>query len=230
MDAGHAARGADHPARRSSPGCASGPGCPSRGRTEPALMLALASLHAAPDGPHRLRRMLLAMIPTAPIDYETDILQGNLVAMDGAVYLRRHCRRGHGEVDEPVRGGPRPLGVPPAMADADPRDHARTRRQHPADPDGLPRRARRSPDPALVRAPARHHRELQPRMPDLLRRGGAGHRPVRAAAAHPPLARRRDRARGRPGRRADAVGRRADGPSRGRSRSSRRRRARRSPG
>src|SRR5260221_12776083 len=36
--------------------------------------------------------------PDRPIDYETDILQGNLVAMDGAVYLRRHCRRGHGEV------------------------------------------------------------------------------------------------------------------------------------
>lgn len=36
--------------------------------------------------------------PDREIDYETDILQGNLVAMDGAVYLRRTCRRGHGEV------------------------------------------------------------------------------------------------------------------------------------
>ena len=36
--------------------------------------------------------------PDRAIDYETDILQGNLVAMDGGVYLRRHCRRGHGEV------------------------------------------------------------------------------------------------------------------------------------
>lgn len=36
--------------------------------------------------------------PDRDIDYETDILQGNLVAMDGAVYLRRICRRGHGEV------------------------------------------------------------------------------------------------------------------------------------
>src|SRR3954453_7575783 len=36
--------------------------------------------------------------PDRPVDYETDILQGNLVAMDGKVYLRRHCRRGHGEV------------------------------------------------------------------------------------------------------------------------------------
>jgi hypothetical protein len=32
------------------------------------------------------------------IDYEMDILQGSLVEMDGAVYLRRTCRRGHGEV------------------------------------------------------------------------------------------------------------------------------------
>jgi len=36
--------------------------------------------------------------PDRPIDYELDILQGNLVAQDGAVYLRRFCRRGHGEV------------------------------------------------------------------------------------------------------------------------------------
>ena len=36
--------------------------------------------------------------PDREIDYETDILQGNLVAMDGQVQLRRICRRGHGEV------------------------------------------------------------------------------------------------------------------------------------
>jgi len=36
--------------------------------------------------------------PDRQIDYETDILQGNLIAMNGKVYLRRHCRRGHGEV------------------------------------------------------------------------------------------------------------------------------------
>ena len=36
--------------------------------------------------------------PDREIEYETDVLQGNLVAMDGGVYLRRHCRRGHGEV------------------------------------------------------------------------------------------------------------------------------------
>lgn len=36
--------------------------------------------------------------PDRPVDYETDILQGNLIAMDGGVYLRRYCRRGHGEV------------------------------------------------------------------------------------------------------------------------------------
>ncbi|MGZ8528561.1 MAG: hypothetical protein ACXWWR_07175, partial [Candidatus Limnocylindrales bacterium] len=36
--------------------------------------------------------------PDREIDYETDILQGNLVAMDGQVQLRRTCQRGHGEV------------------------------------------------------------------------------------------------------------------------------------
>ena len=36
--------------------------------------------------------------PDREIDYETDILQGNLIAQDGAVYLRRTCQRGHGEV------------------------------------------------------------------------------------------------------------------------------------
>ena len=36
--------------------------------------------------------------PDRDLDYEMDVLQGNLVAMDGRVYLRRICRRGHGEV------------------------------------------------------------------------------------------------------------------------------------
>jgi hypothetical protein len=36
--------------------------------------------------------------PGREIDYERDILQGSLVAMDGAVYLRRRCQRGHGEI------------------------------------------------------------------------------------------------------------------------------------
>jgi uncharacterized radical SAM superfamily Fe-S cluster-containing enzyme len=36
--------------------------------------------------------------PEREIDYAMDILQGNLVLQDGRVYLRRHCRRGHGEV------------------------------------------------------------------------------------------------------------------------------------
>jgi uncharacterized radical SAM superfamily Fe-S cluster-containing enzyme len=36
--------------------------------------------------------------PNRKVDYSMDILQGNLILMDGKVYLRRHCRRGHGEV------------------------------------------------------------------------------------------------------------------------------------
>ncbi len=36
--------------------------------------------------------------PNRKIDYSLDILQGNLILMDGKVYMRRHCQRGHGEV------------------------------------------------------------------------------------------------------------------------------------
>jgi 7,8-dihydro-6-hydroxymethylpterin dimethyltransferase len=36
--------------------------------------------------------------PDREIDYETDVLQGTLVTMDGSVYLRRFCQRGHGDV------------------------------------------------------------------------------------------------------------------------------------
>lgn len=36
--------------------------------------------------------------PERRLDYEMDVLQGNLILMDDKVYLRRICRRGHGEV------------------------------------------------------------------------------------------------------------------------------------
>src|SRR5450759_737497 len=36
--------------------------------------------------------------PGRPVDYATDILQGELVALEGRVLLRRRCLRGHGEV------------------------------------------------------------------------------------------------------------------------------------
>jgi uncharacterized radical SAM superfamily Fe-S cluster-containing enzyme len=36
--------------------------------------------------------------PSRKVDYMLDVLQGNLILMDGKVYLRRICRRGHGEV------------------------------------------------------------------------------------------------------------------------------------
>ncbi len=55
--------------------------------------------------PYKPLRMVLTVCgpcfaddPDRPVDYETDILQGSLVEMDGAVWLRRTCRRGHGEV------------------------------------------------------------------------------------------------------------------------------------
>ena len=60
---------------------------------------------ALPLRPYTPLRMVLTICgicfsddPDREIDYETDILQGNLVAQDGAVYLRRTCQRGHGEV------------------------------------------------------------------------------------------------------------------------------------
>ena len=115
------------------------------------------------------------------------------------------------------------------MADPHPRDHPGHARQHAPDPDGLPRRPRRPPDPAQLHPADRRHRELQPPLPDLLRRQRPGHQPARPAAAHRPLARRGDRARGRADRRADAVGRRADGPSRDRRDHPRGDRAQRDP-
>lgn len=58
-----------------------------------------------PIRPYTPLRMVLCVCghcfsedPDRKIDYEMDILQGNLILMDGKVYLRRVCRRGHGEV------------------------------------------------------------------------------------------------------------------------------------
>ena len=36
--------------------------------------------------------------PAFDPQYPTDVLEGHLVTRDGSVYLRRWCRRGHGEV------------------------------------------------------------------------------------------------------------------------------------
>ncbi|MBX3062897.1 MAG: radical SAM protein [Anaerolineae bacterium] len=36
--------------------------------------------------------------PDRHIDYQKDVLQGTLILMDGKVYIKRHCQRGHGEV------------------------------------------------------------------------------------------------------------------------------------
>ena len=58
-----------------------------------------------PLRPYTPLRMVLCLCgkcfeenPDREIDYQTDILQGSLVLMDGKVYLRRYCQRGHGEV------------------------------------------------------------------------------------------------------------------------------------
>jgi 7,8-dihydro-6-hydroxymethylpterin dimethyltransferase len=60
---------------------------------------------ALPLRPYTPLRMVLTVCghcfsenPDREVDYATDILQGNLVLQDGSVWLRRWCRRGHGEV------------------------------------------------------------------------------------------------------------------------------------
>ena len=67
--------------------------------------MSVAVPHPLPLRPYTPLRMVLTICgicfsedPDRDIDYETDILQGNLIAQDGAVYLRRTCQRGHGEV------------------------------------------------------------------------------------------------------------------------------------
>ncbi len=64
-----------------------------------------ARSYPMPERPYMPLRMVLTVCgrcfsedPSRPIDYERDILQGSLIARDGGVWLRRHCRRGHGEV------------------------------------------------------------------------------------------------------------------------------------
>ena len=171
-----------------------------------------ASVHAAPHGPHRVRRLLLR--GSRPRHRLRDRHPAGQPRRHGwrrlpAAALPARARRGR----QPVRGGPRALGVPPAVADADARDHPGHPGQRPADPDGLPRRPGRPPDPALVRAPPRHHRELQPRVPDLLCRGAAPG--IGRFARLPHILRSLDTAiaaRRRPGGRPDALGRRADRP------------------
>jgi hypothetical protein len=57
------------------------------------------------DRPYLLARMVLTLCgeclradPGLALEYERDVLQGVLVEQDGAIWLRRRCRRGHGEV------------------------------------------------------------------------------------------------------------------------------------
>jgi uncharacterized radical SAM superfamily Fe-S cluster-containing enzyme len=57
------------------------------------------------ERPYLLRRMVLSLCgeclheqPDLVLEYERDVLQGVLVEQDGSIWLRRRCRRGHGEV------------------------------------------------------------------------------------------------------------------------------------
>ena len=100
--------------------------------------------------------------PDRTVEYERDILQGNLVLMDGKVYLRRVCRRGHGEVvslyeeDYALWNDLQQWRVPTKQIVPD------TSGNDLPIPMGYARRAGRAPDATQLHPPARHHRELQP--------------------------------------------------------------------
>ena len=60
---------------------------------------------AGTERPYRLHRMVLSLCgeclrehPDLRLEYERDVLQGVLAEEDGKIWLRRRCRRGHGEV------------------------------------------------------------------------------------------------------------------------------------
>lgn len=85
------------------------PDAPAVSPAVAASTVAAASTTAAASGvavrPYTSLRMALTVCgpcfeadPDRSIDYEMDVLQGELVEQDGRVLLRRHCRRGHGEV------------------------------------------------------------------------------------------------------------------------------------
>lgn len=81
------------------------PAEPPIGRPAWALPAPRPLAHPLPERAYRPLRMTLCVCgrcfseePGRAIDYERDILQGSLVSHGGAVWLRRRCRRGHGEV------------------------------------------------------------------------------------------------------------------------------------
>ena len=65
----------------------------------------MTAVTAGTERPYRLHRMVLALCgeclrenPDLELEYERDVLQGVLAEEDGVIWLRRRCRRGHGEV------------------------------------------------------------------------------------------------------------------------------------
>ncbi len=95
-----------------------------------------APVPAAPHGPDRVRPLLQRR--PRPGDRLRDRHPPGEPRGDGRgrvppADLPTRPRRGH----EPLRGGPPALGVPAAVADADPRDHPGHAGERGADPDGL---------------------------------------------------------------------------------------------
>ena len=161
----------------------------------PLRMVLTVCPHCSDDDPGRL------------LDYEMDILQGNLVAMDGRVYLRRVCRRGHGEVIGLYEEDGALWEDLQQWRDPHPPGRAgRVRRDTRPIPMGYLDGLGESADAAQLHRHDRRHRDLQPRVPDVLR----GERPGNLVGPRPGArgegadARRRHRPRGWQGRCADA--------------------------
>ena len=129
-----------------------------------------APVHAAADGPDGLRRAASARTPTARSTTRPTSSRATWSPMDGAVYLRRICRRGHGEVVSLYEEDVTALGGPPAVADPDPRDHPRPPGNIRPIPMGYLDGLGDLQTQHSLHPPARRHRDLQPRVPDLLRR------------------------------------------------------------
>ena len=151
--------------------------------------------------------------PDREIDYETDILQGNLVAMDDAVYLRRVCRRGHGEVmslyeeDHALWEDLQQWRIP--TREITPDTVGNTRPIPMGYMDGLG--DLQTQHSCILLIDVTENCNLH--CPTCFADSGPGDQPARPAAAHPAVTRRGHRAGGRPGGRPDALRRGADGAS-----------------
>ena len=136
-------------------------------------------------------------------EYPTDICDGHLVERDG-VYLRRYCRRGHGEVWSLYEERAdlwrylQQWRVPTKIVNPDTQDDL-------PGSDGLRIRPRPGAFAALVHLSARRDDAVQSAVPGVLHQLEPGAFALPAARRGRACGRDGDRARGRPARRRDAL-------------------------